>query len=91
MSYAKKIYLAVASGLVAAGIVLAGLGFVLSGLNPAVFTATVDGRDGTIVLGGTVVDDPSALPLIEQIADLGQINITAPEAPAAPSAPAASK
>ena len=39
MTSAKKIYLAVAGGLVAAGVVLAGTGFIASGLDPAVFTA----------------------------------------------------
>lgn len=38
MTSAKKMYFAVASGLVAAGIVLAALGFALSGFNPQVFT-----------------------------------------------------
>lgn len=36
MTSAKKIYLAVAGGLIAAGIVLAGIGFIASGVaNPA--------------------------------------------------------
>ena len=36
MTSAKKIYLAVAGGLVAAGVVLAGIGFIASGFDPAV-------------------------------------------------------
>ena len=56
MTSAKKIYLAVAGGLVAAGVVLAGTGFIASGLDPAVFTTQIDMRDDTIVLGGVEVD-----------------------------------
>ena len=104
MSSAKKIYLAVASGLVAVGIVLAGVGYALSGFDSAVFSTQVDMRDGSIVLGGVEVDDPTGLPLIEQIADLGTVDTSgviepetpevlaqpeAPEAPAEPEAPEA--
>ena len=91
MTSAKKIYLAVAGGLVAAGVVLAGTGFIASGLDPAVFTTQRDMRD-TIVLGGVEVDDPTGLPLIEQLAGIGEVDtsgITASESPAAPEAPAA--
>ena len=73
MTSAKKIYLAVAGGLVAAGVVLAGIGFIASGF-------------------GVEVDDPMGLPLIEQLANLGEIDtsgITASESPAAPEAPTA--
>ena len=55
MTSAKKIYLAVAGGLVAAGVVLAGIGFIVSGCDPAVFNTQIDLRDDTVVLGG--VDD----------------------------------
>lgn len=94
MTSAKKIYLAVAGGLVAAGVVLAGIGFIASGFDPAVFTTHVDTRYSTIVLGGVEVDDPMGLPLIEQLANLGEIEIdtsgiTASESPAAPEAPTA--
>ena len=92
MTSAKKAYLAVAGGLVAAGVVLAGIGFVTSGFDPAVFTTQMDMRDDTIVLGGVEVDDPTGLPLIEQLAGIGEVDtsgVTASEAPAAPEAPTA--
>lgn len=92
MNSAKKIYLAVASGLVALGIVLAGVGFIVSGFDPAVFNTKIDLRDHTIVLGGVEVDDPTGLPLIEQLAEIGEVDtsgVAAPEASAAPEAPAA--
>ena len=90
MSIAKKAFLAVAGGLVAAGIVIAAIGFISSGFDPAVFSTQIDMRDGSIVLGGVEVDDPTGLPLIEQLAELGEIDtsgIAAPEAPEAPVAP----
>ena len=86
MTSAKKIYLAVAGGLVVAGVVLAGIGFIASGFDPAVFTTQIDTRDSTIVLGGVEVDDPTGLPLIEQLAGIGEVDtsgITASESPAA--------
>ena len=93
MTNAKKIYLAVAGGLVAAGVVLAGIGFVASGLDPAVFSTQIDLRgDGAVILGGVEVDDPTGLPLIEQLGKVGEVDtsaIAAPEAPVAPEAPAA--
>ena len=52
MSSIKKIYLAVAGGLVATGLVLAAIGFVASGFNLAVFNTQIDLRDDTIILGG---------------------------------------
>lgn len=87
MTSAKKIYLAVAGGLVAAGVVLAGIGFIASGFDPAVFTTQIDTRDSTIVLGGVEVDDPTGLPLIEQLAGIGEVDtsgITASESPCCP-------
>lgn len=39
-----------------------------------VFTTHIDTRDSTIVLGGVEVDDPMGLPLIEQLANLGEID-----------------
>ena len=87
MSIAKKTFLAVAGGLVAVGIVIAAIGFIASGFDPAVFSTQIDMRDGTIVLGGVEVDDPTGLPLIEQVAGLGAVDtsgIVAPEAPVAP-------
>jgi len=74
MTSAKKAYLAVAGGLVAAGVVLAGIGFVASGFDPAVFTAQIDMRDDTIVLGGVEVDDPESIPLVSQLANLGEVD-----------------
>ncbi len=70
MSSVKKIYLAVAGGLVATGLVLAAIGFVASGFNLAVFNTQIDLRDDTIILGGVEIDDPTGLPLIEQLAIL---------------------
>lgn len=75
MTNAKKRLLAVAGGFIAAGIVLAAAGFALSGFDTSVFSATIDMRSGEIVLGGTQVDDPSGLPLIEQIAGLGEVRV----------------
>lgn len=90
MSSAKKIYLAVAGGLVAAGVVPAGIGFVSSGFDPAVFNTQLDLRDNTVILGGVEVDDPTGLPLIEQLAEIGEVDtsgVAAPEGPEAPAAP----
>ena len=87
MSSAKKIYLAVADGLVAAGLVLAAIGFMASGFDPAVFNTQIDLRDNTVILGGVEVDDPTGLPLIEQLAKVGELDASAPKAPEAPAAP----
>lgn len=90
MGIAKKTFLAVAGGLVAAGIVIAAMGFIASGFDPVVFSTQIDTRDDSIVLGGVEVDNPTGLPLIEQLAELGEIDtsgIAAPEAPEAPVAP----
>lgn len=93
MTSAKRIYLAVAGGLVALGIVLAGIGFIASGFDPAVFNTQIDLRDdGAVTLGGVEVDDPEGVPFISQLADLGEIDtsgITASEFPAAPEVPTA--
>lgn len=87
MTSVKKIYLAVAGGLVAAGLVLAAIGFVASGFNPAVFNTKIDLRDNSIVLGGVEVDNPEELPFIGWLSALGEVNVSAPEAPEAPVAP----
>lgn len=87
MTSAKKAYLAVAGGLVAAGVVLAGIGFIVSGCDPAVFNTQIDLRDDTVVLGGVEVDDPTGLPLIEQLSQVGEVDVSAPTAPEAPAAP----
>ncbi len=89
MTSAKKIYLAVAGGLVAAGVVLAGIGFAASGFDLAVFSTQIDLRDDTVVLGGVEVDDPTGLPLIEQLAEIGGVDTTGVSVPEAPKAPAA--
>ena len=82
MTNAKKIYLAVAGGLAAAGVVLAGIGFVASGCDPAVFSTQVDLRgDGAVVLGGVEVGDPTGLPLIEQLDELGAVDTSDIAAP----------
>ena len=82
MTSAKRIYLAVAGGLVAAGVVLAGIGFVASGCDPAVFSTQVDLRgDGAVVLGGVEVGDPTGLPLIEQLDELGAVDTSDIAAP----------
>ena len=81
MSSAKKIYLAVAGGLVAAGVVLAGIGFVSSGFDPAVFNTQLGLRDNTVILGGVEVDDPTGLPLIEQLAEIGEVDTSGVAAP----------
>ena len=54
---ARKTYLAVSGGIAALGIVVAGVGFALSGFDPGVFTSTVDLRADKVVLGGTEIDD----------------------------------
>lgn len=84
MTSAKKIYLAVAGGLVAAGIVLASIGFIASGFDPAVFTTQIDMRDDTIVLGGVEVDEHESIPFISQLANLDEIDTSDVADPAAP-------
>ena len=87
MSSVKRIYLAVAGGLVATGLVLAAIGFVASDFNLAVLNTQIDLRDDTVVLGGVEVDDPTGLPLIEQLSQVGEVDVSAPTAPEAPAAP----
>ncbi len=84
MTSAKKIYLAVAGGLIAAGIVLTGIGFIASGRDQAVFTTQIDMRDNTIVLGGVEVDEPEGIPFISRLAILGEIDTSDVADPAAP-------
>ncbi|WP_294440027.1 hypothetical protein [uncultured Slackia sp.] len=73
MTTGKKVLLAVAAGMAALGIVLMGVGFVMSGFDSAVFTMHVDTREGIFVLGGHVVENPSELPFLGTIANLGTI------------------
>ena len=103
MSNAKKAFLAVSSGMLALGLILMACGFVLSGFSLDVFTATVDPTRDRVVLGGVEVDDYDELPLLNQIAEIGQIGIGSeddfdeydvegdadPTPPPAPEAPAA--
>lgn len=75
MSNAKKAFLAVSSGMLALGLILMSCGFVLSGFSLDVFTATVDPTRDRVVLGGIEVEDYTELPLLKQIAEIGQIGI----------------
>lgn len=84
MTSTKKIYLAVASGLVAVGLVFAAIGFILSGFNPAVFSTQIDLREsGAVVLGGVKVNDPESVPFINLFAEFGKVEVSAPETPGA--------
>ena len=75
MTNAKKAFLSVSGGILALGIVFMACAYVLAGFDAAVFSATVDvGRD-RVVLGGVEVEDYDDLPLLEQLAGLGQIGI----------------
>ena len=76
--------LAVAGGLIAADTVLAGIGFIASGRDQAVFTTQIDMRDNTIVLGGVEVDEPEGIPFISRLAILGEIDTSDVADPAAP-------
>ena len=75
MTSAKKVYLAVAGGLVAAGIVLAGIGFIASGLDPAVFNTQIDLRDDTVVLGGVEVEGPTGMYKLDRVFGLGDVSV----------------
>ena len=75
MSNAKKAFLAVSSGMLALGLILMACGFVLSGFSFDVFTATVDPTRDRVVLGGVEVENYDELPLLKQIAQIGQIGI----------------
>ena len=92
---ARKTYLAVSGGIAALGIVLAGVGFAISGFDPAVFTSTVDLRADKVVLGGTEIGDYDDLLVAGILDTIGSVDLstaetpTAPEAPAVPEAPAA--
>ncbi|MDO5043138.1 MAG: hypothetical protein Q4D92_06465 [Slackia sp.] len=67
----KAIWKTVACALIGVGLVLAFAGFALSGFDARVFSTTID--RGTVTLGGTVIDDPDALPGISTIAEMGRI------------------
>ena len=80
----QKTVLYLILALVAAGVVLAGIGFIASGFDPAVFTTQVDTRYSTIVLGGVEVDEHESIPFISQLANLGEIDTSGVADPAAP-------
>ena len=86
MTDVKKTYFSVAGGLLALGIILAVLGFAASGFNPAVFQTQIDLRSNSINFGGVEVDDPSGIPFVNLLENLGEIDLAAPEAPSAPRA-----
>ena len=64
--------------------VIAGIGFIASGRDQAVFTTQIDMRDNTIVLGGVEVDEPEGIPFISRLAILGEIDTSDVADPAAP-------
>lgn len=66
-----KIARYVACALMGIGVVLSLAGFVLSGFDPRVFSASVD--RGTVVFGGVVVENPDDLPLISTLAEMGRV------------------
>lgn len=95
-SSSSKTCFTVAGGLVAVGIVLMLAGFVLSGFNPTVFSATIDGRTHSFQLGGQEVENPDELPLLGSFfRTFGSVDVDpaatqgSPSAPSAPAAPAA--
>lgn len=61
----------VACALIGVGLVFSIAGFALAGFDGRVFSATID--RGTVTLGGTVVDDPSMLPIVSTMAEIGSI------------------
>lgn len=75
MTSAKKIYLAVAGGLLAAGVVIAGIGFIASGFDPAVFSTRLDSRSGEIVLGGVEVEGPTGMYNLDRVFGLGDVSV----------------
>lgn len=81
-----RMFYAVCAGIAALGVVLACIGFVLSGLNPQVFTTEIDlGRDG-VSFGGVSVEHVEDVPLLSLLGD--NVVDTQAAAPAAPAAPA---
>lgn len=87
MKSATKVYLAISGGILATGIVLAALGFALSGFDPSVFATNIDMSSDTVVLGGRQVDESVGLPLLNRLREAGNVSFTIPDAPMAPSAP----
>lgn len=77
MTNRNRRYFAIASGLVAVGAIIALVSFILSGFNPAIFTTQIDMRDNKIILGGIKIDEPRGIFPLEQIAELGNIEIPA--------------
>lgn len=70
-----RMYRAVAGGLAALGLVLAGAGFVTSGFDPEVFQTHIDMREGTFLLGSTQVEHPEQLPL-NVFTELGSMEVS---------------
>lgn len=92
MEKAQKMMGRVAAILAALGLTLMAAGFVLSGLDWRVFSASVD--CGAVTLGGVEVEDPEDVPLLGLLATMGKVEVNvpaAPEAPAASAAPVASE
>lgn len=73
-----------ALGLIATGIVISFIGFVLSGANPRVFSANID--RGTAVLGGVKATNVEDIPLLASICELGSIEYNVSESPEGPDA-----
>lgn len=90
MKDAWKFVYAAAAGFAAAGLIVISIGFALSGFNLQVFTMSID--RGHAVLGGVAVEDPSGIPLLDLLCEMGSVecgpSLDAPEAPKAPAAPA---
>lgn len=87
MKSVTKVYLAVSGGILIIGIVLAALGFALSGFDLSIFTTTVDISSDTVILGGRQVDESVGLPLLNQLREAGNVSLSIPDAPMAPNAP----
>lgn len=87
MEKAQKMMGRVAAILAALGLTLMAAGFVLSGLDWRVFSASVD--RGAVTLGGVEVEDPEDVPLLGLLATMGKVEVNVPAAPEAPVAPAA--
>lgn len=87
MEKAQKMMGRVAAILAALGLTLMAAGFVLSGLDWRVFSASVD--RGAVALGGVEVEDPEDVPLLGLLATMGKVEVNVPVAPEAPVAPAA--
>ncbi len=86
MEKAQKMMGRAAAILAALGLTLMAAGFVLSGLDWRVFSASVD--RGAVTLGGVEVEDSEDVPLLGLLATVGKVEANVPAAPEAPEAPA---